>query len=346
MARTIVGLEITEQAVRAVEVTSGRAPVLVAAGEVPLPPGAARDSEVLDADAVALAIRQLWSRTGITGKRVVLGIGSRRVLVREYSTRAMRPDLLRQSLPYQVQDLLPVPAAQAVLDFVPFAEHEGQVTGLLVAAVSDTIETLIATLAKARLAVDAVDVVPFGLARVAHRLGRPGEATATVHVGDHTSYVVVSTDGMPSFVRTIALDLPTAAARTRVPSVSSTVSARQSERALVGAGVGSAPPAWDASPEQAPAGLSAVADFADRVRSTLAFYGRRPGASRITTVCVSGAGMAVDGMRGELSRVMDLPPQLATAHEILSLSGAAGPSTDLDLNLVSTIGLILREASR
>src|SRR3954452_10670311 len=146
MAKTVVGLEITEESVRAVEVTTGRTPTLVAAGEVPLPAGAAKDSEVLDRDAVAVALRQLWTRAGIKGQKVTLGIGSRRILVREYTTQAMRPDLLKQALPYQVQDLLPVPVNQAVLDFYPVSQEGDQVTGLLVAAVSDTVEELIATM--------------------------------------------------------------------------------------------------------------------------------------------------------------------------------------------------------
>ena len=61
MASTLVGLEITEESVRAVEVTRGRTPVLLAAGEVALPKEAARDSEVIDRDVVAMALRQLWA---------------------------------------------------------------------------------------------------------------------------------------------------------------------------------------------------------------------------------------------------------------------------------------------
>lgn len=350
MARTIVGLEITEESVRAVEVTAGRIPTLVAAGEVPLPAGAARDSEVLDQDAVAVAIRQLWSRAGITGKRVVLGIGSRRILIREYSTQAMKPELLRQALPFQVQDLLPVPISQAVLDFYPFAEADGQVHGLLVAAVAETVETLIATLAKAKLTVDVVDVVPFGLARIARRVGKPHDATAMVHVGDHTSYVVVAVDGIPRFVRIIPIDMPTSAVRARANSAPIPIVA-EPELALAGAGASAGMGTGTFSrtrsvlrseAQDAPA----VTDLADRVRSTLAFYRNRPGAARITTVCVSGAGMATEWMRGELARVLDIAPQTVTAHTIVSIGGTHAPSTDLDLNLVPTIGLALGEADR
>ena len=180
MAKTIVGLEITEESVRAVEVTAGSKPVLIASGEVALPWGAARDSEVLDQDAVALALRQLWSRGGFRSRRVVLGIGSRRVLVREFATQTVRPDLLAHSLPVEVQHLLPVPASQAVLDFLPIAEAEGKTSGLLVAAVSQTVSTLLATLRKARLRAEAVDFAPFGLARAAGTLANTGETLEVI----------------------------------------------------------------------------------------------------------------------------------------------------------------------
>ena len=85
-------------------------------------------------------------------KDVVLGVASRRILVREYTTPAMRPDLLREALPYQVQDLLPVPASQAVLDFFPLSQEGDQVSGLLVAAVSESIEQIISTLGRGEVA--------------------------------------------------------------------------------------------------------------------------------------------------------------------------------------------------
>ena len=151
MGKSIVGLEVTEESVRAAEVTLGRTPQLLAYGEVPLAPEAAKDSEVLDPGAVAVALRQLWTGARFKSKDVVLGVASRRILVREYTTQAMRPDMLREALPYQVQDLLPVPASQAVLDFYPLSQQGDQVSGLLVAAVAETIEQIIGTLGRVKL---------------------------------------------------------------------------------------------------------------------------------------------------------------------------------------------------
>ena len=152
MAETVVGLTIVEECVRAAEIRrpSAKNPSLVRYGEVPLPPGAAGDSEVIDADAVALALRQLWTDAGFSTKRVVLGLGNRRILVRDHKVPALPLEQIRRALPFQVQDMLPVPVEEAVLDFYPVApdgEDGGDVRGLLVVAVADMISELIDTVA-------------------------------------------------------------------------------------------------------------------------------------------------------------------------------------------------------
>jgi type IV pilus assembly protein PilM len=379
MAKTIVGLEITEESVRAVEVTAGDRPVLIASGEVALPWGAARDSEVLDQDAVALALRQLWSRGGFHSRRVVLGIGSRRVLVREFATQTVRPDLLAHSLPAEVQHLLPVPASQAVLDFLPIAEAEGKTSGLLVAAVSQTVSTLLATLRKARLRADAVDFAPFGLARAAGTLAHHGETLAMVHIGDHTSYVVIVRDGVPLFVRILPIDIPTAASIARaddhavaegtdvaaqipapvvvtpangeseadpdatVIDVYEALAARVDEVAPLGRvrlGAGADGPG---SPVAAPVPMAA-ADIASRVRSTFAFHeSRSDDAPAIDRVLLSGAGAASPGVFDAIDDAVDMEVVPVEAGDLVSMGSAVLPGGDVARDLVSTIGLVLAQ---
>ena len=339
MAKTVIGLEITEESVRAVEVTAGRRPVLVASGEVALPAGAAKDSEVLDPDAVALALRQLWTRAGFQSRRVVLGIGSRRVLVREFTTQALRPDLLKQSLPFQVQDLLPVPAEQAVLDFLPIAEVDGQVSGLLVAAVSETVETLLKTLEKAKLRADAVDFAPFGLARAAGSFAAPGETVAMVHVGDHTSYVVIVRDGVPLFVRILPIDIPTAASMSREEGADVDAAlAEMLETVPAGArvrlGAGS-----DGHPH--PPIPLAAADLAARVRSTLSFHAGRADAPAVDRVLLSGAGAASEGVIDALDTALDVDVVLVSAGDVITSELVHLPEGDAGRDFVSTLGLVL-----
>lgn len=352
MANTIVGLEITEEGVRAAEVTVGKSPTLVAYGAVPLPSEAAGDSEVNDRDAVALALRQLWSRAGIKGKHVVLGLASRRILVREYTTAAMRPDLLRQALPFQVQDLLPVPAEQAVLDFYPVSEEAGQVTGLLVAAVAESVEQVVSTIGKAKIKVDVVDLAPFGLARAARRVAAPDETIAALHLGDHTSYVVVLEGGVPRFVRIIPVDITTEAVRARelaqlgeLAEAPAPVIEDVLETVPPGAPVRRSRSAARAAGVRPTSGMSATAidDLVVRLASTLRFYTDRSADHPITRVLLSGAGALVPGVSDALAASIPMPVEFLSAAQLVRTKVPI-ESPDDDLNLVTTIGLALGEA--
>jgi len=348
MAKTIVGLEITEEGVRAAEVTVGRTPRVIAFGSVPLPPGAAKDSEVFDTDAVVLALRQLWSRAGIKGRNVVLGIGSRRILVRDYTTQALRPDLLAQALPFQVQDLLPVPADQAVLDFYPVSQSGDQVSGLLVAAVAETVDELVTAVSKAKLTVDTVDLAPFALARAVSGGAAAGETIAALYLGDHTTYVVVVQEGIPRFVRIIPMEIATAAVRARAASTAADAAAEGAapamEEAFETVPPGEAPMRRrSAARGQVRAVTMSDTDIATvvaRLGSTLRFYADRSADAPVTRVLVSGAGAIVDGISDALAASLPMPVQVVGLTGIAESKTAVPPGDD-DLNLVTTAGLAL-----
>jgi type IV pilus assembly protein PilM len=62
VAHRIVGLDIGTSAVRAVELeaSEGARPVLLAYGQVGLPPGAVVDGEIRDHSRVVQSIQRLW----------------------------------------------------------------------------------------------------------------------------------------------------------------------------------------------------------------------------------------------------------------------------------------------
>lgn len=345
MARTRVGLEITEESVRAVEVTTGKRPAIVACGEVPLPPGAAKDSEVIDKDAVALALRSLWSSARIHAHEVVVAIGNRRILVREYSSPAMSLDLIKQALPLHVQDLLPVPVNQAVLDFYPIGESEGQVHGLLVAAVSETIEDIIETLKKAGLKAIGVDFAPFGLARVASRIHRAESAIAMVHIGDHTTYVVVAASGVPRFVRIIPADIATSATQRRAeaeaqepPVMEVAVVTDRGGRASLRVAAAQAQAHATATAES----VRSVSDLVGRIRSTISFIDGRMPSAPVGVVRVSGAGAANPVITSALAAAVNVPVDLVSVEDVLS-GGQNPPAGETAFNLVTTLGVVLGE---
>src|SRR5918912_1777961 len=206
--RTAIGLDIGTSVVRAVELSFGRNGVtLERFGQLVLPPDAVDDGQVVDAEAVAKSLRKLWSATGLSHKNVILGVANQRVIVRQLELPWMARAELRASLPFQVQDLLPIPVEQAVLDFFPLEEltdGSGNRTlkGLLVAAARETVLANVRCAEQAGLRVDAVDLTPFAVLRALGRqTGAEVETEALIDIGARVTNIVVHSAGLPRFVR-------------------------------------------------------------------------------------------------------------------------------------------------
>jgi type IV pilus assembly protein PilM len=366
MAKTQVAVEITETSVRAVELTSGRTPMLVAAGEVPLPAGAAKDSEILDRDAVAVALQRLWADARISSREVVLGVGNRRILVREHSTQLTNPVQIRQSLPFEVQDRLPVPVDQAVLDFVPTAQDERGVHGLLVAAVAEHMEELVGALEQAKLRATSIDLVAFGYSRAIAALGAPGQTGLFLGVGEHTTHIVIATDGIPRFVRVVPIDIvptvpedagpegplpavdPAADEIGRMPLTDPPGVAGESRGSLrrgrtVTAEFAppvAAPPPVVAAPLH-PDVQAALIDLVGRLRGTVTFYRDRPDAVPIDHTWVAGAHAAHPRLLEAIARVMETPVTPVSATDLARPSASFALPPDAGARLAGTVSLLL-----
>ncbi|MDP9072413.1 MAG: type IV pilus assembly protein PilM [Actinomycetota bacterium] len=215
MATRLVALDLGSFAVRAAELSvNGGEPVLQRFAQVGLPPGAMRDGEVADPPAVSAAVRRLWSEGGFRAKRVVVGIGNERVIVRQAEFPTMSEDDLRAALRFEGQELIPIPIDEAILDFqileeVVGTEGDPRMRVLLAAAERETVRSHLAAVEGAGLRASAVDVIPFALVRIlttgsyAPAFDADGSAEAIVCVGGGVTNVVVHSGGIPQLVRVI-----------------------------------------------------------------------------------------------------------------------------------------------
>jgi type IV pilus assembly protein PilM len=209
MVTSVVGIDIGSAALRAVEVSDpakGKATVL-RYFEVALPVGAVTRGEVTQPNTVAGALKELWSKGGFKTKNVVLGMGNQRVLSRDLTVPKMSLKRIRESLPFEVQEMLPVPVADALLDFYPVSESTGEngplVHGLLIAAVKEAVLGNVKATQLAGLTTVDVDLIPFALTRVLVSRPKLEGVVALLDIGGNTSSVVISKDGVPQFVRII-----------------------------------------------------------------------------------------------------------------------------------------------
>lgn len=307
----MIGLDIGTTRVRAAEVVvSGRGasaqPTLVRFGEVALPPGAVRDGEVEDTGTVSAAIRRLWSDAKFGSRDVNIGVGNQRVVVRELDLPWMPLPQLRQSLPFQVQELLPMDTDEALLDYFPTGEVEGPqgrlVHGMLVAATRDTVRANVMAVEGAGLRPQLVDLSSFALLRAVVRGDLAGRTVAVVDVGARITQVLVAAQGMPRFVRI----LPSGGENvTDAVAAALSIAAPDADRVKREVGVGFA-----VRPELAPAAEavgSVVRNLVEAVRNTFVYYQSNNLGAGIEVVVLTGGGAHLPGLGQYLSSASRLP---------------------------------------
>ena len=306
--RTAIGLDIGTSVVRAAELSYGRGGVtLEKFGQVVLPEGAVRDGEVVDPNPVSEAIRQLWSATGLSHRNVVIGVANQRVIVRQIELPWLPQNELRASLPFQVQDILPMPVEQAVLDYYPVSEGQSEdgnrvYLGLLVAAARETVLGNVRCAEQAGLRCLSVDLTPFAVLRsMGRQTGIDVETEALIDIGARVTNIIIHSAGAPRFVRILLMggqDITDAVAELLgVPTQQAEVMKQQLTYGAIG--------------EELVAAKRAVAtsahDLVDDIRGSLDYYGASNPGNPVERVLVSGGGSRLDGLLERLSSATRLP---------------------------------------
>ncbi len=304
MPNSVVGLDIGHGVLRAAEIVNQvRKPMVARYFEMPVPIEAVNRGEVVDRDMVQRALKLMWSRARFRTKDVVLGMGNQRVLSRDYSVPEAPLHRIREALPFQVQDLLPVPVADALLDFYPVSREMGEqgpmIHGLLIAAVKEAVLGNVEAVESAGLHVAEVDLIPFALTRL---LGGTG-VSALVDIGASTTNVAISVGGVPRFVRV----LPSGSR-----DISDAIVARHgiafedADRIKQQVGVVS----MVVTPEQRPVIDTihqATGELLSGVRNTIAYFAANHPELPVSEIVLSGGGSQMAGIREALSELVRLP---------------------------------------
>jgi type IV pilus assembly protein PilM len=278
---------------------SGGKPRLVRVAQVPTPAGAVASGEIRDPEQVSDAIRELWRSARFRSKDVMLGVGNQRVVVRDVSLPWLEDKEFRQSLPFQVQEFVPIPVDDAVLDYHVIEEfqQEGRrmLRLLLVAAQKFMIDQMIQSVEGAGLNPVGLDLVPFAILRSVATLGfadlqgEEGEE-AVVDVGADVTSVCVHAAGVPRFVRVLP-----AGGREITSAVAKLLNVPEEEAERLKRGATSGVSAESVDQARQAIG-SRAASFVDEIRSSLDFYASQTPGARINRVLLTGGGSKLRGL--------------------------------------------------
>mgnify|MGYP005819028549 CR=1 FL=1 len=314
-ARSAIGLDIGTSGVRAAEVSFGRGQATLARfGQVALPEGAVVDGVVADRPTVVEALKSLWRATHFSSRQVVLGVGNQRVIVRQADLPWLPANEIRASLPYQVQELVPMPVDQALLDFLPIEEFTGgtggrMVRGLLVAAAREMVTTNVATVEQAGLRPSMVDLTAFAVVRAmgSHdNLGLDAATEVLVDVGARITNVVIHTGGVPQFVRLLLLggqDVTDALATRLGCSPTEAEALKQELSARV---------ADEQHQSAARIVAASTSSFVDEIRGSVDYFLATSPTTSPARLVLTGGGARLAGLADELAAATRLPVTVGT----------------------------------
>jgi type IV pilus assembly protein PilM len=302
-----VGLDIGSVSIRAVEVTRTKdKPVIDNFGQAMLPEGAMLGGVVKNERAVTSVLRQLWATQKFRSKSVVLGVTHQQIVVREVEIANLPEKEMRQTLPFQVRDIIPLPIEQAMLDFYPLEEigkkdKKDTVRGLLVAAPREAVIDTVRAVEKAGLHVERVDLSCFAMLRAVARSAH--DTAAIIDIGANGTNIIVHSQGIPKLVRTIprgGLEITT------LMSSRLNLSVADAEQLKCSVGL-----TRDADPETADVVEEAVRPLLNEIRSSVSYYANANPDAKVSHLALVGGASQLPGLTEQLTRAMNVPAFVA-----------------------------------
>jgi type IV pilus assembly protein PilM len=323
----VVGLDIEAGSIAATEVESNGSITVSASAIGPLEPGAFHEGEVLDGDRLSSALKSLFADHKL-GKRVRIGVGNQRVVVRTLRMPAIEdPKEMDAAIRFQAQEQIPMPFDQAVLEHQivggAVAEEGGapQVDVVVVAARRDMVKSFVEPIRRAGLEPVGMDLAAFGMIRalagghVGEDAVEPGaQPSSTVlycSVGDVTN-LAVARGRTCLFNRVSHAGLETISAR-----LASTcgLSAEHATQWLNHVALELPVEQLEGDPEtiaEARRSLEdGVASLADELRLSLDYYGAQEAAQPVERIVLCGPGSAIAGLAARMEAGLGLPITVA-----------------------------------
>ncbi|HEV2776669.1 MAG TPA: pilus assembly protein PilM [Solirubrobacteraceae bacterium] len=175
-------------------------------GRADLDAGVVRDGDVADSEALTEALRALWREHKDLDKRVRIGVANARIVMRTlYLPPITDAKQLATAVSFQAAEAIPMPLADAVLDYHALGIEEGpdgpRQRIVLVAARRDMVVGMLTAARAAGLKPAGIDLSAFGMVRALQRQRRAGDSPELfVAVGGLTN-LAISDRGICVFTR-------------------------------------------------------------------------------------------------------------------------------------------------
>jgi type IV pilus assembly protein PilM len=343
--KAVIGLDIGSSAVKAVELkAAGRGYRVVAFGTEPIPPDAIVDGAIIEAGAVADAIRRVFDNNkAFKSKEVCASLSGNAVIVKKITLPVMTETELGESIHWEAEQYIPFDIQDVNLDYQILdpgtsPESRGSMEVLLVAAKKEKIGDYTSVIAQAGRAPVIVDVDAFALQNAYETnygladgqvvvLLNAGASAININIlqGDQSVFTRDISMGGNAYTEAVQkeLDLPFEAAE-------------QLKKGI---------PVDGATFEEAQPVLRAVTEnVLLEIQKTFDFFKATAASDRIDRIVLSGGASRVDGFREMLQDRFDTPVEEFDPFKTVTWDGnkLGGDRAELASTAAVAVGLALR----
>lgn len=332
-----VGVDIDARSIAATELDDGGRVQRV--GVEPLEAGAFKDGEVVDADAVGAALRDLFGREGFS-KQVRVALANQRVAFRTVRLPVIEDaDQLKAAVRFQAQEQIPMPLESAVLEHQVIGgavseEGNRQIDVAVVAAREESVNAMLEAVRSGGLEPVGVDLAAFGMIRaLAVDAGRSSaadsdgeeefvQAVLYCNLGDQTN-LAIARDRACLFSRVAQFGIREIAEEL---SAETGLSGEHAEQWLVHTGMVTPLDQLEGDPGAAAKARAALegglGKITDELRLSLDYYGGQDGAIPVGDIILCGWGSAISGLPERLSEELARPVSARRPGALAAVGGA------------------------
>jgi type IV pilus assembly protein PilM len=348
----LVGLDIQPGYVAAVKASVNGSVLVERAAGAALPGDAMREGEVLDEGALAETLHELFAKSRLD-RRVRVGVANQRTVLRVLELPPLTDHKeLAAAVRFQAEDQMPMPIQSAVLDFHPLGVVETAAGPrqrvAVVAAQRDMVERLLASVRRAGLRPEAVDLSAFALIRSLHRTQQDGEQAdgaqaADGAAGEPSRVLYLNVGGLTN----MAIAEGTVCRFTRVVGgglepIAATIAERrqipldEARELLASTELTGEPSEQDEVRSVLEGG---VREIASEVRNSIDFHRMQDGGGEVSSVVLSGPAIALAGFTACMSSELAIAVRPQTVGFVGEAGGEVAPE-----RLAVAAGLAIEEA--
>jgi type IV pilus assembly protein PilM len=318
--KNLIGVDIGSSSIKVCQVRQQRKSFdLVALGYAPLPPQVIVDGQIMDGNAVAETLQQIWDAARIRQREVSLSVSGQNAIIRKVTVPMMSAAELQEQIQWEAEQHIPFDIKDVQVDYQVLKRHPetSQMDLLLVAAKRDQINDYAQLARDAKLKPVVCDIDAFSIQNLFELArGLPQDQTiGLVNVGANLTSLNIIASGVSAFSREIANG-----GNLITEQIQKGLGIAQDQAEALKCSLGNGGP-LPVPPEMIPIVESAADAIAAEIQRSVDFFMATSGESEISRIYLTGGTSRLSSLAQSVERRSRVPVEVWAPTERLAIDG-------------------------